>query len=166
MAESRLPKQFIKEDIIGGFEAIVKVHPYFSFALIGIGIEFLGKCLHAKEKSWHNGSSQYYFERAIKELNALKKYETYLTEYEMWTSLRNGFSHSLIPKPPISLSSLPGETPHLKEYVRRGRKILNLKNPEFFDDFKAACHEVIAMDFPDPDDKMNKPYLSIWEVTQ
>lgn len=78
----------------------------------------------------------------------------------MYDSLRNGFGHALLPKPPISLSSLSIEAPN--EFISADGKILNLKNPEFYNDFKAACEEVLSMSF-DANDKMNKPILFVPE---
>jgi hypothetical protein len=37
---------------------------------------------------------------------------------------------------------------------------LNLKCEDFYNDFKAACEEVLGMDFPE-DNKMNRPLLIV-----
>lgn len=156
------PHHFIRETLIGGIGAICNLNPYLSFALMDIGIEFLGKCLNTKQQPWHKGTPKEDFENAIKGIKALKKYEPYLSEFRIWDSLRNGFGHSLLPKPPISLSSLPNEAAH--ETKSHNGKILNLKNPEFYADFKLACEEVLQMTF-DSNDKMNKPILFVPDYT-
>ncbi len=58
-----LPKDFIQMVLIEGIGDVVKRHPYISFALVAIGIEFLGKCLLIEKNEWHN-------------INASKAYES------------------------------------------------------------------------------------------
>ncbi len=43
------PKQFIETVLIKEIGELTNTNPYLSFVLIGIGIEFLGKCLDSNE---------------------------------------------------------------------------------------------------------------------
>ena len=46
------PKEFIKQVMISEYRDIVFRHPYLSFALLSIAIEFLGKCMLTNFKTW------------------------------------------------------------------------------------------------------------------
>lgn len=151
------PKEFINQVFIKELCRIKDNHPYIAFAIMAVGIEFLGKCLDTVNQDWNTArKSQYHFELAINKLNSLKIYRQYLVSYQLWDSLRNGFAHSFVPKATLSLSS-KNETSHL---FQNGSKI-NLKCEDFYSDFKNACSEIIKMDFSDPNDKMNKDLLSV-----
>ncbi len=151
------PKEFISQVLIDELSEIHLKHPYISFAIMAIGIEFLGKCLNNK-RDWNftkKGQSKKDFENAIKRLGSLEKYRPYLESHKLYNALRNGFAHSFVPKGTITLSSKK-EMPHMK--VHEGK--LNLKCEDFFIDFKGACSEVINMSFPETN-KMNKPLLIV-----
>lgn len=126
------------------------------------GIEFLGKCLDDTAAHWNvSCRSKTNFDEAINQLNSFEPYRQFLDSHKLWDSLRNGFSHSFVPKYPITLSSKT-EMAHLVLHSNNQR--LNLKCEDLFEDFRNACLEIISMDFQNPDDKMNKQLLSIPEL--
>jgi len=150
-----MPKDFIKTVLINEVGEIASTHPYISFATMAIGIEFLGKCLNSQEKWNTTGQSKDDFELAVNRLNSLSPYRPLLLNNKLWDSLRNGFSHSFVPKTPITLSS-KDEAEHLVE-TKPGR--MNLKCENFYEDFKNACQEVIDMHFNSG--KMTKPLIEV-----
>jgi hypothetical protein len=152
------PKQFIKQVFINELNKIKDSNPYIAFAIMAIGIEFLGKCLDTDNQNWNTPrKSKYHFELAIKKLSSLKIYKQYLNNYALWNSLRNGFAHSFVPKNTLSLSS-KNERAHLSKH--NNGLTINLKCEDFYEDFKNACSEVIQKEFKN-EDKMNKNLLSL-----
>lgn len=153
------PKEFIQQVLINEVGVIHEKFPYISFATMAIGIEFLGKCL-SSEENWNKpNQSKIDFEFAINNLNSFEKYRDFLTEYELWTSLRNGFLHSFVPKNKLTLSS-NGEMEHLKEHNGK----LNLKCEDLYLDFKSACEEVLQMT-TFSSNKMTRPLLFVPDTT-
>jgi len=152
------PKEFIQQVFINELEDIIEKHPYIAFMIMGIGIEFLGKSISAEDADWDvEGKSRRSFEKAIKTLSSLKKYEPYLDKdgHDLYGSLRCGLAHAAKPKYKITLSS-KNEAPNLSEFGGR----VNLRCEDFYSDFKEACEEVIAMNFTGGD-KMNYGFLTI-----
>lgn len=134
------PKEFIQQVLINEVGEIHLKYPYISFATIAIGIEFLGKCL-SNEEDWNkSGQSKIDFEYAINNLTSFTKYRPLLTSHGLWTSLRNGFLHSFVPKNTLTLSS-KDEMAHLIEHSGK----MNLKCEDMYLDFKSACEEVLSM---------------------
>ncbi len=156
------PKQFIQQVFITEFEKLTETNPYITFALMGIGIEFLGKCLDVNQKDWNKGGSEKNFNKAIDTLNSFKKYRTPIrVKYKLWDSLRNGFAHSFVPKKHLGLSS-KNEMKHMIEYEQNGTPKINLRCEDLYVDFKGACIEVINKDFTiHINNKMNRQLLSV-----
>lgn len=153
-----MPKEFIDVVFLHDLPQIVKTTPYTAFAVMATGIEFLGKCLDANAQHWNvSGRSKANFETAINRLNSFEAYRQYLVSHRLWDSLRNGFSHSFVPKYSLTLSSR-NEMAHLTLHDNNRR--LNLKCEDFYQDFRNACQEVRQMEFL-PADKMNRPLLSV-----
>jgi hypothetical protein len=153
-----LPKEFIKQVFINEVADLVENHPYLAFMIMGIGIELLGKSISSEHSDWDvEGKSRSSFEKAVKTLSSLKKYEPYLDKkgHDLYGSLRCGLAHSAKPKYGITLSS-KNEAANLFEYGGR----VNLRCEDFYSDFKAACEEVISMNFTG-NDKMNNGFLTI-----
>jgi len=150
---------FIQIVLIKEIGELSDSHPYISFILMGIGIEFLGKCIDSSLTEWNSGSSKPVFENAIKTIPSLKKYETYLTSHQMYSSFRCGLAHAVSPKVQITLSSKQ-QMAHLVE--TNGR--LNLKVEDFYNDFKEACNYVIIQTYPSGD-KMNEDFLELPGMT-
>lgn len=145
------PKEFIQNVIISEYRDIVFRHPYLSFALLVIGIEFLGKCMLTNHKTWQ-----------IKPDKAFKRGVTLLSDIDCRYSeidlkeLRNGFAHTLIPKE-VVLSEIKNGDIHF-DNNSQGKTILVAEI--FFRDFIIACNKVIDIEFSS-NDKMNKDILRI-----
>ncbi|EJL63950.1 hypothetical protein [Flavobacterium sp. CF136] len=135
------PQQFIQKVLINEVGEIHIKHPYISFAMMSIGIEFLGKTLNTFEDWNESGHSKADFELAINTLNSFKKYRPLLKSHNLWTSLRNGFLHSFVPKNTLSLSS-KSERAHMEAVTSTK---INLCCEDLYIDFKKACEEVLAM---------------------
>lgn len=150
------PKEFIKNVLIDEVKEIHLNHPYISFAIMAIGIEFLGKALNSYDDWNKSGRSKQDFELAINQLDSLKVYRPLLTSHKLWDSLRNGFAHSFVPKGTLSLSS-KAETGHL---VNISSSQINLKCEDFYNDFKNACLEVISLQ-TFSSNKMDRPLLAV-----
>ena len=161
MAEMK-PKDFIQKVLINEIGIIKEQHAYISFALMAIGIEFLGKALNNYD-NWgepHRGRKD--FELAIKSLNSFVQYRPLLSSYDLCDSLRNGFAHSFVPKGKISLSSGNNETGHLIENSTNTK--INLRCEDFYKDFANACSEVINMT-TFPNNKMENPLLRVPDIS-
>jgi hypothetical protein len=153
------PKEFIDTVLINEVGAIHLQYPYISFAVMAIGIEFLGKCLNKYENWSESGHSKEDFELAINSLNSFDKYRPLLTSHGLWTSLRNGFLHSFVPKNTLTLSS-KDETAHLVPVTPTK---INLRCENLYEDFKEACLEVIAMT-SFQSNKMSLPLLELPDI--
>ena len=150
------PKDFIKAVLIDELGTMIEEHPYISFIMMGIGIEFLEKCIDSTLTDWNkSGRSGDDFDDAIKHIPSLQKYEHYLTTYDLYGSFRCGLAHAIAPKIKITLSS-KDQMGHLVEAGGR----LNLKAEDFYNDFKLACEHVINKTYP-TGDKMNSDYLEV-----
>ena len=150
------PKEFINTVLINEIGSIHLNHPYISFAMMAIGIEFLGKCLNSHEDWNEPKHSKEDFELAINTLDSFVKYRPLLKSHNFWTSLRNGLLHSFAPKSTITLSS-KNEADHL---VTINPTKINLRCEDFYLDFKNACQEVLEMqNFKSK--KVDLPFLSI-----
>jgi hypothetical protein len=150
------PNDFIQTVLINEIGELVDSHPYISFILMGIGIEFMGKCIDSSLTDWNvSGRSKFDFENAIKTIPSLQKYEPYLTSHQMYSSFRCGLAHAVSPKVQITLSSKQ-EMGHLLQ--NNGR--LNLKVEDFYQDFKDACNYVMTQPYP-VGDKMNADFLEV-----
>jgi len=150
------PKDFIQQVLIKEVGEIHISHPYISFLTMSVGIEFLGKCLNGINDWNRGGRSKDDFEDAINNLNAFSKYRPLLQSHDFWTSFRNGFAHSFVPKNTLTLSS-KDEDPHFTDI---SLPKINLRCEDMYNDFKDACLEVFNMTFP-PHDKMNFPLLDV-----
>ena len=156
-----LPKEFIQTVLINEISEIHESHPYISFAIMAIGIEFLGKCLNSS-KSWNAANSKGDFESAINELEAFSSYRPYLESHTLWNSLRNGFAHSFVPKNTITLSS-KDEADH---FHKNSETQINLKCENFYADFKKGCEEVINKKTFRNKKKMDEPILEVPTKTE
>lgn len=150
------PKDFIQKVLIEEVGEIHLSHPYISFLTMAVGIEFLGKSLNEYEDWNEPHRSRKDFELAINTLTSFDKYKPLLASHDFWTSFRNGFAHSFVPKGTISLSS-KNEAPH---FTDTSLPKVNLRCEDFYIDFKNACEEVIKMT-SFQSNKMNRPLLSV-----
>jgi len=150
------PKDFIKSVLIDELGTLIEKHPYISFIMMGIGIEFLGKCIEGSLNDWNlSGRSGLDFKDAINTIPSLQKYAPYLTTHDLYGSFRCGLAHAVSPKYKITLSS-KDEMGHLIEESGR----INLKVEDFYSDFKLACEHVIDNTYP-TGDKMNRDFLQV-----
>jgi hypothetical protein len=154
------PKDFIRTVFMSETGQIVKTHPYISSMIIGIGIEFLGKCIDTNEQNWNQpGNSSDHFKLAINELSSFAMYRPYLEAYCLYGSFRCGLVHAASPKYSVTLSS-KNEDPNLSITNNR----LNLKVEDLHQHFYNACNEVINMIFP-ANDKMNSPFIEVPDIS-
>lgn len=151
-----MPKEFIEQVLIREIGELHEDHPYIAFAIMAIGIEFLGKCLNEFDDWNESRRSRKDFELAIDELDSFKNYRPLLSSHNLWDSLRNGFAHSFVPKKTLSLSS-KDEAMHFSTIYHNK---INLKCEDFYNDFRNACEEVINM-VAFQNNKMNKSLLEI-----
>ncbi len=160
------PKEFINDTLIEGIGKIIKINAYLSFILIANGIEFLGKCIDTNNQAWHWNNkysrNNQPFDNAIKKLFPSAYAE--LLKEGLRDQLRNGMSHTLLPKSKIGLSELKNDPNASISYSNhpfynknRRQHILILEY--FYFDFVEACKKVISKKFES--DKMNKPFLSV-----
>ncbi|MBC8146983.1 MAG: hypothetical protein H8E98_03225 [Bacteroidetes bacterium] len=150
------PKDFIKSVLVDEVDSMIEKHPYISFIIMGIGIEFLGKCIDTSLNDWNvPGRSKRDFEKAINDIPSLQKYSTYLSTFDLYGSFRCGLAHAVSPKYKITLSS-KDEMGHLVQGTGR----LNLKVEDFYADFKSAGEYVISLSFT-AGDKMEGDFLHV-----
>ncbi|MCC6413616.1 MAG: hypothetical protein IT270_18310 [Saprospiraceae bacterium] len=151
------PKAFIEAVYINDLGKLVASDsPYLAFIVMAAGIEFLGRCISQKISWGKTGVSGEMFKIALENLESFKQYKDINKKISLYNAFRCGLLHTSKTNANISLSS-KNEMPHLVEHNGR----LNFHCETFFNDFKAACEEVIAMDFYNPEDKMNVGFLPV-----
>jgi hypothetical protein len=154
------PKHFIQQVLINEMAAVVKASPWLGFICISSGIEFLGKCIDANYPTdWNqSGRSRHNFKDAIEKLNAFIKYRQLLSRpnFDLYSEFRCGLVHACAPKGNVSLSHGTEEKPTIIGQTGE----INFNADELFEDFKAACEEVINMTFTQPN-KMNEAKIFI-----
>ncbi|MDX5326661.1 MAG: hypothetical protein LPK80_10425 [Bacteroidota bacterium] len=149
-----LPKEFIQIVLIEETGDVVKQHAYLSFALMAIGIEFLGKCMLETKPDWHNIKPTEAYNKGAELMSSVDdRYE----QIDLKDELRNGFAHTFLPKGKIALSEAKHGTKNFQENSL-GQTILVAE--EFYRDFVIACKFVQLKKFPE-ENKMNKPFLRI-----
>jgi hypothetical protein len=152
-------KQFIEVTFITQVGEIVPTHPYIAFMTMGIGIEFLGKCMNIEDFNEERVSRQR-FEEALNHIPAFSKYLPLIgkgSAFDLYSTLRCGLAHAGAPKFPITLSS-KDEMANL-EYHDNGKRV-NLRCEDFYTDFRTACTELFTM--PEPAiTKLAAPFLAI-----
>jgi len=134
------PRDFINQIFLAEYAQIVPQHAYISFALIGIGIEFLGACLDSSPYA-HTGLSRTRVRNAIQSLFP-NKYHSFTDELAI--DLRNGFAHQFRPGRKLELSQRsegPGKRWQHLGRTSDGRLCLFIE--DFYDDFAHACRVVI-----------------------
>ena len=153
------PKEFIKIVLIDEMKDVVMRHPYLAFALICMGIEFLGKCMLTECDHWDikkEESSK--FRPFNKGMELMTTIDDRYAHINIKDQLRNGFVHTLIPKTNISLSEVRHGAKHFEQNNHKKKLVIEI----FYRDFVRACNAVLNYPF-DANDKMNKSFLSIPE---
>ena len=148
------PKEFIESVLINEMKDVVFRHPYLSFLLISVGVEFLGKCLLTDHQDWNDIRPEKAFEEGA---GLLYKIDSRYKELNLRDELRNGFAHTFIPKSKIALSEVRSGAKNFQIHSS-GKTVLVVE--EFYRDFVVACREVINTGFS-KEDKMNKEILYI-----
>jgi hypothetical protein len=159
------PKQFISDTLVHEIGIISRRNPYLGFLLICSGIEFLGKCINTTVSDWNqSGQSETNFVAAINELfprqyHGLGK--------DIYTEMRCGLLHALLPGSKIALSEIKnvqGFTVDRDNHpIRKESGQYIFLAEYFYADFVEACEKVIATPFPDSD-KMTRPILRVGAV--
>ena len=131
-AREFVQKTLIKEfgDIVNGQEK----HDYLSFLLISCGIEFLGRCMDTVGTSWNlHKRKGYYFKKGI----ALfpECYHNDDIKGKLYSGLRCGICHALLPKEEICVSSMEVQN------LNNTPILLNIRT--FYQDFKSACEKLL-----------------------
>ncbi len=141
------PRDFIETTFLGEYKQIIYTHKYHyvGFALVCIGIEYVGKCLDIAEQDWQkNGLSGKHFKDAIEQTMPRYKPHSKL----LYTQLRSGFAHGLLPGPRVGLThrdeSLKYGTKHLSEHHGAVTAVIE----DFYDDFEVAWPSCIAGPVP------------------
>ena len=145
-------REFIQKFMIEDIGKLVDSHPYHSFLLISIGIEFLGKCLNGNEWDDPNNSTND-FNNAIKDLRSFAKYRSIT---ELHDKLRCGLAHLNAPKKGILLDKDGND-------LSASPVILGCR--ELYEDFKSACNEVLEDKEGKVKKDMNKEYIIVDSTT-
>ena len=148
------PKEFINTVLIHEIKDILDRHPYLSFLLVAVGIEFLGKCKLTKEATWNRINPAKAFEEGMK---LMCEVEPEYAKLNLKDELRNGFAHTFLPKSKIVLSEIKHGARNF-QLNRSGQTILVAEI--FYRDFVIACQKVLQEDFP-INDKMNKKFIHV-----
>jgi hypothetical protein len=152
-------REFIKVFFIAQVGQIVDAIPYMAFMVMGIGVEFLGKCIHSAKITADSGS-RIRFEEAINTIQAFSKYKCLVganNPFDLYNTLRCGLAHAAVPKYEITITS-KNEKPHME--TDSSGKRMNLACEDFYTDFRNACEEVLNL--PDPiAQKLSVPFLEI-----
>lgn len=149
------PKEFIQNVLIDEMKDIVFRHAYLSFALISVGIEFIGKCALTECDHWDIKPEEKFkpFDKGVELMtNVDKRY----ADLNLKDQLRNGFAHTLLPKSKILLSEIHHGAKHFEKYEDKTVLVIEI----LYRDFVIACHEILKSKF-DENDKMNKEFLTI-----
>jgi hypothetical protein len=134
------PKEFINQVFLAEYAQIVPEHAYISFALIGIGIEFLGACLDSSPFD-QTGLSGNRVRSALQSLFP-GKYHSFIDE--LAADLRNGFAHQFRPGRKLELSRRSeGQSNKWQHLGTTSDGRLCLFIEDFYDDFANACRVVI-----------------------
>jgi hypothetical protein len=131
-------KEFINQVLLEEYSQIVPKFPYISFALMGLGIEFLGACLDPYDFD-KQGQSGARVAKAITDL-----FPSAYGVPGLGSDLRNGFAHQFRPGMSLELSQrseAPGRGwTHLQK-TSDGK--ICLVAEDLFEDFAIACRKVL-----------------------
>jgi hypothetical protein len=154
------PRDFIETTFLGEYKNIIYTHKYYyiGFALVCIGIEFVGKCLDETEQDWQkSGLSKAHFKDAI-EQTMPPLYRPYSSL--LYDQLRSGFAHGLLPGPKVGLTHRDESVKYGTTHLSKPGGAVTVVIESFYDDFAAACRDLLQRQFPQ-NDNMSKPLLAI-----
>lgn len=146
-------RDFIQKFLIDDIGKLVDSHPFHSFVLMSIGIEFLGKCLRDGDWDDPNQNATSDFNNAITELHSFTKYRSICGLYD---KLRCGLAHLYVPKNGIKLDRDGND-------ISASPILLGCK--EMYEDFKSACNEVLENKEGKVKKDLTKDYLVIDNTT-
>lgn len=146
-------REFIQKFMIDDIGRLVDSHPFHSFVLMSIGIEFLGKCLRDGDWDDPNRNATEDFNNAISELYSFTKYRNIDGLYD---KLRCGLAHLSVPKNGIKLDREGND-------ISSSPIILGCR--EMYEDFKSACNEVLEDKEGKVKKDLTKDYLVIDNTT-
>lgn len=163
------PKEFIRKIYIENLGQIISLgYYYIGFGIMGIGIEFIGKCIRYKHnENWDKpNQGRDNFQEAINQL--MKKYAPFIganNEFDFSDNLRNGMSHAFKPKGKLELTFRKEAKDRGWQHVQKnfsGRLVICCE--DLYEDFHMACKEVLRKiedkEFPEGD-KIYKSFLDI-----
>lgn len=151
------PKDFIKNVLINEMKDIVTKHPYLAFALISIGIEFIGKCALTECDHWDIKQNEHKkYKPFDKGMELMTKVDNRYSLLNLKNELRNGFVHTLLPKSKIALSEVRHGAKHFEQKNNQTILVIEI----LYRDFVKICHMILKRKF-DANDKMNKEFLVI-----
>lgn len=143
---------FIQKVLIDEFKVIQQDegHDYISFSLICQGIEFLGACLDSEPFS-AKGLSAPRFRKAIDDLFPTSYHQFNQgtgKPFDLYENFRCGLLHIMLPGSRLELIRRVEEVKfnahHLEVKEVRGMDKLVLVSEDLFEDYEAACGEIIA----------------------
>ena len=143
-------------------------HTYLSFGLLSQGIELLGS-LTDEFDIGDRGHGKKRFNRALEEFfNAsYKRFADNLDPFNLYSNLRCGMLHIVIPKIKIALGERKndlGRHKHLDIVKDKGgNNRLFLMAEDFYEDFRCACKKVIDMV---KDGSIYKKYPDLQQASQ
>lgn len=144
--------EFIRGVLITEIGDIVDRHKYLSFGVISQGIELLGACLDEHEFDCRKyGISSERFNLALKELFPEKYHEFGFSadrQKSLYSNLRCGLLHNLVPKRGIGLTEEKSTPAHLHLNIgtsEDGNRRYLLVAEELFRDFVNACEKMIQL---------------------
>ena len=123
---------FIKKYFIEEVGFLVNEHPFVAFAIMSIGVEFLGKCLNNNPwDDWKFKKTIDSFDDAVKTYESLAKY---ISIPHLYHNLRCGLAHRFMIDGTIKLGSDKNDLTSID---------MTIGCKEFYDDFKQACLDAI-----------------------
>ena len=146
------PKEFISWTLIQEIRDVVFQHPYLSFLLMSVGIEFLGKCRFTKKQSWQEITPSEGYSEGEK---LMSEVDPRYAQINLQKQLRNGIAHAFLPKSQIALSEAKHGAIHFSK-TSQGQIILVAEI--FYRDFVIACKKVLETEFP-TNDKVNLDFM-------
>ena len=140
---------------------------WHAFAIMGIGIEFLGKAIDPSHPNdWDfERESRISFEYAIEHISGFSPYRNLVrnrnaTGYDLYAEFRCGLAHMFKPKPRTSLSHGDKEM----ENKLDDNNLVNFNCHHLFSDFKNSCEEVVKRIQDNtfaPGNKVYEPFIYI-----
>jgi len=154
------PKEIIKIIILGAMDKAIKEDKnYFSFIIVPVAMNFLGKCI-SKDKTFKiNTNEKEDFNRFINELMP-PKYKKVNEKIDLYSKLRNGMLNMLKPAKGLGLTHKSEAKKFKVKHLDIVDNSVVLVIEDLWGDVKKAANKVLKMKFSD-NDKMNKEFISV-----